>query len=124
MPEGILNLIKGDKMGSETDYRDALPVNMTAVLKPMFGASGYMIQEAGLTQFSTTPGITRGGIYNERFGDHYRIQGGSLVSLATDGSSTTLGRLQRLPVVRELSLGAQIDLIYSVRHQLRQKKLK
>lgn len=39
-----LNLIKGDKVGSETDYRDALPVNMVAIPRDIFGVKGYMIQ--------------------------------------------------------------------------------
>ena len=60
MPEQTINFIKGDKHGSETDYRDALPVNMSGVVRPMFGAAGYMLQQPGLTQYATGSGVDRG----------------------------------------------------------------
>ena len=94
-----LNLIKGDKMGSETDYRDALPVNMTAVIRDVFGAKGYMIQEAGLTAHGTGAGIDRGGIWNERFQDHYRVSGSSLLSVAASGVSSSLGAISGADIV-------------------------
>lgn len=31
----LLTFIKGDKVSSKTDYRDALPVNMYAVRRPI-----------------------------------------------------------------------------------------
>ena len=43
MPIVPITLIKGDKVGVETDYRDALPVNMYAVKRDILGAKGYMI---------------------------------------------------------------------------------
>ena len=94
-----LNLIKGDKMGAETDYRDALPVNMTAVIRDVFGAKGYMIQEAGLTAHGTGAGIDRGGIWNERFQDHYRVSGSSLLSVAASGVSSSLGAISGADIV-------------------------
>ena len=48
-----LIIIKGDKIGIETDYRDALPVNMYAVKREIFGASGYMLSYPGLTEYKT-----------------------------------------------------------------------
>lgn len=91
--ETTLNLIKGDKVGTETDYRDQLPVNMVAVMKPIFGAAGYMIQIPGLTQYGTGIGIDRGGLWNERQKDHYRVSGGSLISVDATGLSTVLGAI-------------------------------
>jgi len=93
MPNTPINLIKGDKIGSETDYRDALPVNMYAVSRPMFGVAGYMIQIAGLTQFATGSGIDRGGIWNDRFEEHYRLSGNDFIQVAKDGTVTTLGSI-------------------------------
>lgn len=86
-----ITLIKGDKHGAETDYRDALPVNMAAVLRPVLGAQGYMLQEPGLTQFGSAAGVARGALWNERQSQHYRVQGTSLQSVAYDGTATTLG---------------------------------
>lgn len=86
-----INLIKGDKIGSETDYRDALPVNMYGVLRPNFGAAGYMMQYPGLTQYGTGSGTDRGGIWNERFSQLFRVSGGSLLSVDDAGAVSVLG---------------------------------
>jgi hypothetical protein len=91
MAELVLNLIKGDKIGSETDYRDSLPVNMVAIVKPILGADGYMLQSPGLTQYGTGIGIDRGALWNERFPDHYRVSGGKFISVAADGTVVELG---------------------------------
>lgn len=86
-----INLIKGDKIGSETDYRDALPVNMYGVARPMFGAAGYMIQYPGLTQYGTAVAADRGGVWNERFAQLYRVSGGSFLSVDDSGGTSILG---------------------------------
>lgn len=93
MPELQLTFIKGDEMGSETDYRDSLPINMTAVLKPIFSVSGYMIQQPGITHFSDTSGVDRGGLWNERQSNHYRVSGGNLISVSDSGDSSVLGNI-------------------------------
>lgn len=91
----LINLIKGDKIsqGLETDYRDNLPVNMTAVVKSIRGANGYMLSHYGLTQFATASGIDRGGIWNERLIDHYRVSGQKFVSVSTTGVVDELGAI-------------------------------
>lgn len=91
MPATQLPLIKGDKIGNETDYRDALPVNMTAVLKPILGVQGYMIQYPGLTQYATGVGIDRGGVWNSRQQQHFRVSNQKLIQLNSDASITELG---------------------------------
>jgi len=91
--ETTLNLIKGDRVSSNTDYRDQLPVNMVAIMKPILGAVGYMLQIPGLTQYGTGVGIDRGGLWNERQQDHYRVSGGSFVSVTTGGAVTDLGAI-------------------------------
>lgn len=86
-----INLIKGDKIGDETDYRDFLPVNMTAVLKPILGAKGYMLQYDGLTLLGTATGVSRGGVWNERFLKHYRVSGTDFIEVDETGIVTVLG---------------------------------
>lgn len=89
--QSAITLIKGDKMGSETDYRDALPVNMYPILRPVLGADGYMLQIEGLTQYASADGVDRGGLWNERHQEHYRVSGSFLVKVSEGGIVTTLG---------------------------------
>lgn len=91
MPQLPITFIKGDKMGSETDYRDSLPINMSAVMRPLFGAAGYMIQQPGLVKYSDTVGADRGGLWNERQLNHYRVSGGKFISVDDAGAVTELG---------------------------------
>lgn len=91
MPELPVTLIKGDKHGSETDYRDNLPVNMYAITKKIFSADGYLINYPGLISFGIGSGIDRGAIYNERFTNQFRISGNELISVFTDGTTIELG---------------------------------
>jgi len=106
--EALVNLVKGDKVATNTDYRDALPVNMTTVVKPILGASGYMIQEPGLTQIGETLFSDRGGIWNERLGIHFRISGSNLLSVSSSGVSTVIG---------DVGAGGQVSLPYSFNTQ-------
>lgn len=93
MPEMPINLIKGDKIGDETDYRDLLPVNMSAVLRPMFGTRGYLLLQPGLTKYGEGSGIDRGGIWNERHGDHYRVSDTDFISVDENGVKTVHGTI-------------------------------
>jgi len=97
--EIISNLIKGDSIGTETDYRDALPVNMSGIVKPMFGVAGYMLQTPGLTQYGKGIGIDRRGIWNERHAEHYRVSGNSLIKVGSGGDVTNLGQITGLDTV-------------------------
>lgn len=81
MPELEIPLIKGDIAGSETDYRDALPENMIAVIRPILGASGYMLSHPGLKEYAAGLGIDRGGYWNERQNTHFRVSGGNLITV-------------------------------------------
>jgi hypothetical protein len=91
MPTEPVTLIKGDKIGIETDYRDALPVNAYAVNRPILGASGYMMLYPGLVSFGTGSGKDRGAIFNDRQNNHFRVSGNKLISVASDGTVTVLG---------------------------------
>tara|TARA_R100000544_G_scaffold36425_1_gene24720 strand:+ start:812 stop:2221 length:1410 start_codon:yes stop_codon:yes gene_type:complete len=90
MPEISIPLIKGDRQ-SKLDYRDNLPVNMTAVIRSIKGDDGYLLTHDGLTSFAETNGVARGGTYNERFRKHFRVSGGLLESINTDGSIDVIG---------------------------------
>lgn len=94
MPDLPLNFIKGDEVSSETDYRDAIPVNMTAVAKELFGANGYMIQQPGLTQHAIVPGVDRGAVWNERQNTHFRVSGTKFISVNESGVVTEIGDVQ------------------------------
>ncbi len=90
----VLNILQGDKVEDTTEYFSALPVNMSGVVKPILGAQGFMRQENGLTAFGTaTPGTDRAGVWNDRFNAHYRVSGGSLISVTADGIPATLGAI-------------------------------
>lgn len=99
MPELALNFIKGDEHGPETEYRDALPVNMYAVERPVLGSQGYMCQEPGITEFVVNDdsklllGVDRGGIWNSRFEKHYRVTGQKLIEVSSSGGVNELGSI-------------------------------
>lgn len=93
MPEAQLTFIKGDKVSSGTDYRDALPINMYAVERQILGSAGYMLSHPGLTLFANGIGVDRGGYWNERNAIHYRVSGSELIGLNTDGSMTQFGAI-------------------------------
>ena len=90
MPEMKLSLIKGDRI-TNYDYRDSLPVNVTAVTRPIRGDDGYVISHDGLDEFATTNGVARGAVYNDRINKHFRVSGNNLESIGTDGSTTNIG---------------------------------
>jgi hypothetical protein len=93
MPKVPLTLVKGDIHNPEVDYDDNLPVNMYAVQRKILGADGYMIGYPGLTSFGTGFGIDRGGFYNDRQEDHYRISGTQFISVAADGTVVNIGEI-------------------------------
>lgn len=95
-------LIKGDKVDSDVDYRDALPVNMTAVNHPIKGASGYMFQWYGLTEFVAGQGVDRGARWVTRtsFDGHYRVSGSSFIKVNADGTTSVLGAVAGSEQVR------------------------
>jgi hypothetical protein len=90
--QGSISFVKGDKVGSETDWRDALPVNMYAVAKPIFGENGYLVQNYGVSLLNTTSGgKCRGAFYNDKQDKHFRVQGNDFLEIDTDGVETILG---------------------------------
>ncbi len=88
-----LPIIKGEKVADNADYRDALLVNYTAVYKPVRGANGYILSHPGLASHATGLGKDRGGIWNERLGEHFRISGTDLITLSSTGEVESLGTI-------------------------------
>jgi hypothetical protein len=86
-----VNLVKGDRVTDKTDYRDNLPVNMYAVARDILGAPGYMLQYPGLTEFGTGYSADRGGVYNERLENHFRVSGTKFIEVDETGTVTILG---------------------------------
>lgn len=85
MPTETIPIIQGEKLSVETDYRDSLPVNMTAVAKPILGSKGYLLSHYGLTSFATAPGVDCGGYWNDRFTEHFRVSGGKFIRVTENG---------------------------------------
>ena len=85
-----LSLIRGQRV-QNYDYRDSLPVNMTAISLQVNGDAGYMLSHDGLLEFGSTSGKARGANYNERLNKHFRISGNTLEEISTTGVATSLG---------------------------------
>lgn len=85
-------LLKGDKIDSNVDYRDALPTNMYAVPRSIKGAVGYMNQWFGLSEVAQGEGVDRGARWVSADGltGHYRVSGDQLIKL-NSGVKTVLG---------------------------------
>lgn len=86
-------LIKGDKVDSDVDYRDALPVNMYVIKRFIKGAQGYINQWFGLSKFADGEGVSRGGrwVTAEGFEGEYRVSGESFIRVNSDGTTSALG---------------------------------
>lgn len=108
MPEMPITLIRGDKVSPNVDYRTAMPVNVSGVLREMLGAKGYMLQEPGLTAIGIGSGKDRGGIWNERRKQHFRVSGTNLISVAQNGATEVLGTIDGTdPVSMPYSFNSQ-----------------
>lgn len=89
----IIQLLAGDKVDSQSDFRDALPVNMSGVIREIFGSKGYMLQQPGLTQYATGLGRDRGGTWNDKFQEHFRLSLTSFISVGATGTVTNIGTI-------------------------------
>ena len=87
MPDVKVPIVGGDKVADDTDYYDALPVNLYAVMRDVLGSKGYLYSHDGLDLFGTGQGIDRGGFYSERMLRHFRVSGQKLVEVAASGVS-------------------------------------
>jgi len=82
----ILNGIYAD---STPELRTSYPINMVPVPKKSGISYGFLRPGDGIVANGTGPGIDRGGINWQ--GVCYRVMGTSLVTVASDGTVTTLG---------------------------------
>lgn len=84
-----LSVLSGVYANEASDFRTLYPRNLIPVPKEQGISHGYLRPADGIVQLGTGPGIDRGGInWN---GQCYRVMGTSLVRIAADGTTTTLG---------------------------------
>lgn len=95
----ILNGIFTDEA---PDFRTSYPRNMVPVPKAQGVSQGYLRPGDGILSFGTGPGVDRGGInWN---GAMHRVMGTKLVSVAANGTVTTLA---------DVGGGGQVSMDYS-----------
>lgn len=82
----VLNGIYTDGVA---DFRTSYPVNMVPVPKAQGISNGYLRPADGVVQFGQGPGVDRGGINWNGF--CYRVMGGELVKILSDGSFESIG---------------------------------
>jgi hypothetical protein len=81
-------VVSGIYTNGVSDFRTLYPRNLVPVPKQNGISEGYLRPADGIVPFGIGPGIDRGGInWN---GTCYRVMGTKLVSIASDGSTTTL----------------------------------
>jgi hypothetical protein len=95
----ILNGVFAD---NAPDFRQSYPVNMVPVTLKSGISNGYLRPGDGVVQFTTGPGIDRGGI--EWQGVCYRVMGTKLVTVSSTGVVTILG---------DVGSGGQVTMDYS-----------
>ncbi|MCP4632834.1 MAG: hypothetical protein GY855_07890, partial [candidate division Zixibacteria bacterium] len=62
-----------------------------AVVRNILEAKGYMLSYPGLSLLGAGSGVDRGGNYNERFSNHFRVSGTKLISVSASGTVVELG---------------------------------
>lgn len=82
-------IVQGIFTDDAPSARVAYPINLTPVVQNTGVNNGYLRPSDGIVQNGTGPGTDRGGINWE--GTCYRVMGTKLVSVASDGTVTTLG---------------------------------
>jgi len=82
-------IISGIYADTTPDYRTAYPLNLVPIPKVTGVSEGYLRVADGVEANGTGPGVTRGGI--EWRGVCYRVMGSKFVSVAADGTVTTIG---------------------------------
>ena len=89
------------------DVRTQYPVNLIPVPLETGISGGYLRPADGLIQTGVGPGVTRGGI--EWRGVCYRVMGPSLVSVAVDGTVTTIGTVSGAGDVTPVTMDFSFD---------------
>jgi len=86
-----LPLVKGSKISDQAEWRDALPVNVTAFAQDVDGDPCFIRTLDGMKQFGAGFGEDRGGIWSARFTTHLRISGQALVEIDQFGNIVDVG---------------------------------
>ena len=87
MPQ--IPILSGIFVNASPEFRTSYPVNYYAVPKDTGISQGFLRPASGIVEFTTGPGLDRGGIeWNEVL---YRVMGSKLVSVSPDGTVTILG---------------------------------
>lgn len=97
-------VLSGIYADTKADFRTSYPVNLIPVPKETGISQGYLRTAEGIEQFSidALPGLDRGGIVWN--GNLYRVMGGSLVLINSDGTHSVMGNV---------GSGAQCSFDYS-----------
>lgn len=82
-------LLSGIKSSETADFGVTYPINLEAVPTDSGVSKGYLRSASGAIAIGAGPGIDRGGVVFKN--THYRVMGTKLVSVATNGTITTLG---------------------------------
>jgi hypothetical protein len=86
-----ISIINGIFADTNSDYRNAYPINMMPVPMDNGISKGYLKPSEGLVGNGTGPGVDRGGIVWNNV--TYRVMGTSLVSISSIGTVTILGTI-------------------------------
>jgi len=84
-------ILSGIFTDNQADFRTNYPRNMIPIALDQGISTGYLRPADGIIQNGTGPGINRGGILWN--GVLYRVMGTSFVSVAEDGTVTTIGSI-------------------------------
>jgi hypothetical protein len=82
-------ILSGIYTDNGPDLRTSYPVNLVPVPKNSGISAGFLRPADGIVANGIGPGIDRGGVNWQ--GGCYRVMGTKLVSVASDGTVTTLG---------------------------------
>ncbi|HEY9814423.1 MAG TPA: packaged DNA stabilization protein, partial [Candidatus Obscuribacterales bacterium] len=85
-----LPLVKGTRIDVDAEWRDTLPRNMVGFYQSIGSWSGYLRTADGLKSFATGFGADRGGIWSERFRQHYRLSGNTFIEVDEFGGVNDL----------------------------------
>ena len=86
-----LPLIKGTRVDQEAEWRDSIPLNMTALAQAVGSWTGYLRTADGLKLFANAIGQDRGGLWSERFNEHFRVSGDKFITVSQFGDIEDIG---------------------------------
>ena len=84
-------ILSGIFTDNEPSIRNSYPVNLVPVAQENGISNGYLRPGDGIIEKGTGPGVVRGGINWD--GVCYRVMGSKLVSVAENGTVTTIGEV-------------------------------